>query len=127
MNLSKYFNGYLIATSSHTSSTLVRLWSSHRQGCLKIDHHFLTLVQFLAFIYGNSLSIILHAVRYSAEGGQYYRNRTIHGMTWRSTSITFDCLIVYLKDEPFHIPQAQAYCRGEFSSWDPKITTPPGL
>ncbi|KAJ7124763.1 glucosyltransferase [Mycena crocata] len=30
-------------------------------------------------------------------------------------------------DEPFHIPQAQAYCRGEFDSWDPKITTPPGL
>lgn len=30
-------------------------------------------------------------------------------------------------DEPFHIPQAQAYCRGEFLSWDPKITTPPGL
>ncbi|PPQ92704.1 hypothetical protein CVT25_014011 [Psilocybe cyanescens] len=30
-------------------------------------------------------------------------------------------------DEPFHIPQAQAYCRGEFSSWDSKITTPPGL
>jgi len=30
-------------------------------------------------------------------------------------------------DEPFHIPQAQAYCRGEFNAWDPKITTPPGL
>ncbi|KAJ7693638.1 glucosyltransferase [Mycena rosella] len=30
-------------------------------------------------------------------------------------------------DEPFHIPQAQAYCRGEFDTWDPKITTPPGL
>ncbi|KAF5356234.1 hypothetical protein D9756_004172 [Leucocoprinus leucothites] len=30
-------------------------------------------------------------------------------------------------DEPFHIPQVQAYCRGEFSTWDPKITTPPGL
>ncbi|KAF8342782.1 glucosyltransferase [Cantharellus anzutake] len=30
-------------------------------------------------------------------------------------------------DEPFHIPQAQAYCRGEWDSWDPKITTPPGL
>ncbi|KAK0198488.1 glucosyltransferase [Armillaria mellea] len=30
-------------------------------------------------------------------------------------------------DEPFHIPQAQAYCRGEFITWDPKITTPPGL
>ncbi|KAI5119916.1 hypothetical protein M0805_000881 [Coniferiporia weirii] len=30
-------------------------------------------------------------------------------------------------DEPFHVPQAQAYCRGEWSAWDPKITTPPGL
>jgi len=30
-------------------------------------------------------------------------------------------------DEPFHIPQAQAYCRGEYETWDPKITTPPGL
>ncbi|KAF9056698.1 glucosyltransferase [Panaeolus papilionaceus] len=30
-------------------------------------------------------------------------------------------------DEPFHIPQAQAYCRGDFGYWDPKITTPPGL
>ncbi|KAF7320168.1 hypothetical protein MKEN_00801300 [Mycena kentingensis (nom. inval.)] len=30
-------------------------------------------------------------------------------------------------DEPFHIPQAQAYCRGEFNTWDPKLTTPPGL
>ncbi|KAJ6501617.1 glucosyltransferase [Mycena vitilis] len=30
-------------------------------------------------------------------------------------------------DEPFHIPQVQAYCRGEYEYWDPKITTPPGL
>lgn len=30
-------------------------------------------------------------------------------------------------DEPFHIPQVLAYCRGEWSTWDPKITTPPGL
>ncbi|KAL1707042.1 glycosyltransferase family 59 protein [Schizophyllum commune] len=30
-------------------------------------------------------------------------------------------------DEPFHVPQAQAYCAGNFSHWDPKITTPPGL
>ncbi|KII93695.1 glycosyltransferase family 59 protein [Plicaturopsis crispa FD-325 SS-3] len=30
-------------------------------------------------------------------------------------------------DEPFHVPQAQAYCRGEYTTWDPKITTPPGL
>eukprot|EP00834_Sanchytrium_tribonematis_P004779 NODE_254_length_11700_cov_0.671580.p3 type:complete len:403 gc:universal NODE_254_length_11700_cov_0.671580:8801-10009(+) len=29
-------------------------------------------------------------------------------------------------DEPFHIPQAQRYCKYDFT-WDPKITTPPGL
>lgn len=31
------------------------------------------------------------------------------------------------QDEPFHVPQAQAYCKGEYTTWDPKITTPPGL
>eukprot|EP00268_Persea_americana_P018828 TRINITY_DN19626_c0_g1_i5.p1 TRINITY_DN19626_c0_g1~~TRINITY_DN19626_c0_g1_i5.p1 ORF type:complete len:512 (+),score=41.58 TRINITY_DN19626_c0_g1_i5:227-1762(+) len=30
-------------------------------------------------------------------------------------------------DEIFHIPQAQQYCRGDFKSWDPMITTPSGL
>ncbi|KAH8590491.1 DIE2/ALG10 family-domain-containing protein [Bisporella sp. PMI_857] len=30
-------------------------------------------------------------------------------------------------DEVFHIPQAQAYCVGDFHIWDPKLTTPPGL
>ncbi|XP_028783489.1 dol-P-Glc:Glc(2)Man(9)GlcNAc(2)-PP-Dol alpha-1,2-glucosyltransferase isoform X1 [Neltuma alba] len=30
-------------------------------------------------------------------------------------------------DEIFHIPQAQKYCKGDFRSWDPMITTPPGL
>ncbi|KAF7845496.1 dol-P-Glc:Glc(2)Man(9)GlcNAc(2)-PP-Dol alpha-1,2-glucosyltransferase isoform X1 [Senna tora] len=30
-------------------------------------------------------------------------------------------------DEIFHIPQAQKYCKGNFGSWDPMITTPPGL
>lgn len=30
-------------------------------------------------------------------------------------------------DEIFHIPQAQQYCVGNFSYWDSKITTPPGL
>lgn len=30
-------------------------------------------------------------------------------------------------DEPFHAPQAQAYCDGKWDVWDPKITTPPGL
>lgn len=30
-------------------------------------------------------------------------------------------------DEIFHIPQAQKYCQGKFSEWDPMITTLPGL
>eukprot|EP00898_Chlorokybus_atmophyticus_P001065 jgi/Chlat1/195/Chrsp1S03262 len=30
-------------------------------------------------------------------------------------------------DEIFHIPQAQRYCQLDFHSWDPKITTFPGL
>ncbi|XP_066580171.1 dol-P-Glc:Glc(2)Man(9)GlcNAc(2)-PP-Dol alpha-1,2-glucosyltransferase [Amia ocellicauda] len=30
-------------------------------------------------------------------------------------------------DEIFHIPQAQRYCQGRFSEWDPMITTLPGL
>jgi len=30
-------------------------------------------------------------------------------------------------DEIFHIPQAQRYCDGNFTAWDPKITTLPGL
>ncbi|XP_071816104.1 dol-P-Glc:Glc(2)Man(9)GlcNAc(2)-PP-Dol alpha-1,2-glucosyltransferase-like [Apostichopus japonicus] len=30
-------------------------------------------------------------------------------------------------DEIFHVPQAQKYCAGNFTEWDPMITTPPGL
>lgn len=30
-------------------------------------------------------------------------------------------------DEIFHVPQAQRYCQGNFTHYDPKITTPPGL
>ncbi|KAA6411813.1 MAG: hypothetical protein FRX48_03963 [Lasallia pustulata] len=30
-------------------------------------------------------------------------------------------------DEVFHVRQAQAYWRGQWRIWDPKITTPPGL
>lgn len=33
----------------------------------------------------------------------------------------------YSQDEPFHIPQTQQYCSGDFQGWDPKITTFPGL
>ncbi|XP_078276015.1 dol-P-Glc:Glc(2)Man(9)GlcNAc(2)-PP-Dol alpha-1,2-glucosyltransferase isoform X4 [Rhinoraja longicauda] len=30
-------------------------------------------------------------------------------------------------DEEFHVPQAQRFCSGSFSEWDPMITTLPGL
>ncbi|KAG2187304.1 hypothetical protein INT44_004989 [Umbelopsis vinacea] len=30
-------------------------------------------------------------------------------------------------DEIFHIPQAQRYCKADYWTWDPMITTPPGL
>lgn len=32
-----------------------------------------------------------------------------------------------IQDELFHIPQAQRYCASDFHTWDPKLTTPPGL
>lgn len=31
------------------------------------------------------------------------------------------------QDEIFHVPQAQNYCAGHYSHWDPMITTLPGL
>ncbi|KAL6507990.1 hypothetical protein OROGR_024185 [Orobanche gracilis] len=36
-------------------------------------------------------------------------------------------IMVEFQDEIFHVPQAQQYCRDNFRSWDPMITTPPGL
>jgi alpha-1,2-glucosyltransferase len=38
-----------------------------------------------------------------------------------------ELLLTITQDEVFHIPQAQAYCSGDFHIWDPKLTTPPGL
>ncbi|RPA89181.1 hypothetical protein L873DRAFT_1784315 [Choiromyces venosus 120613-1] len=43
-----------------------------------------------------------------------------------STYINYVVPEPYL-DEAFHIPQAQAYCRNAFRTWDPKLTTPAGL
>jgi alpha-1,2-glucosyltransferase len=31
------------------------------------------------------------------------------------------------QDEIFHVPQAQRYCQAQFDTYDPKLTTPPGL
>ncbi|KAL4198932.1 hypothetical protein AMTRI_Chr03g48560 [Amborella trichopoda] len=43
-------------------------------------------------------------------------------------SILFNYIVpdAYM-DEIFHLPQAQKYCNGDFRSWDPMITTLPGL
>lgn len=32
-----------------------------------------------------------------------------------------------VQDEFFHVRQAEAYLKGRWDIWDPKITTPPGL
>jgi alpha-1,2-glucosyltransferase len=44
---------------------------------------------------------------------------------WRR-QVQTEVLEPYL-DEVFHVPQAQAYWAGQWTHWDPKITTPPGL
>ncbi|KAH6639335.1 alpha-1,2 glucosyltransferas-like protein alg10 [Boeremia exigua] len=47
-----------------------------------------------------------------------------------STTVWFGLVNIHVPDpyldEFFHIPQAQNYCAGDYT-WDPKITTPPGL
>ncbi|KAJ5758736.1 Dol-P-Glc:Glc(2)Man(9)GlcNAc(2)-PP-Dol alpha-1-2-glucosyltransferase [Penicillium odoratum] len=44
---------------------------------------------------------------------------------WR-TKVQAEVPEPYL-DEVFHVPQAQAYWAHQWTHWDPKITTPPGL
>ncbi|KAJ5907610.1 Dol-P-Glc:Glc(2)Man(9)GlcNAc(2)-PP-Dol alpha-1-2-glucosyltransferase [Penicillium taxi] len=44
---------------------------------------------------------------------------------WRA-KVTTEVPEPYL-DEVFHVPQAQEYWAHKWTSWDPKITTPPGL
>lgn len=44
---------------------------------------------------------------------------------WR-TQVQAEVPQPYL-DEVFHVPQAQAYWNHQWTHWDPKITTPPGL
>lgn len=44
-----------------------------------------------------------------------------------SSKHQFATLAHKIQDEVFHIPQAQAYCRWDYATWDPKLTTPPGL
>ena len=45
--------------------------------------------------------------------------------TWRQL-VNLVVPVPYL-DEIFHAPQAQTYWDGDWSQWDPKITTPPAL
>ncbi|KAF7694058.1 dol-P-Glc:Glc(2)Man(9)GlcNAc(2)-PP-Dol alpha-1,2-glucosyltransferase [Silurus meridionalis] len=42
------------------------------------------------------------------------------------SKITLEQRETYM-DEIFHVPQAQKYCEGKFTEWDPMITTLPGL
>ncbi|CAD5210447.1 unnamed protein product [Bursaphelenchus xylophilus] len=41
------------------------------------------------------------------------------------TRLYYDIVPNPYMDEVFHIPQARAYCDGNYTQWDPMITTPP--
>lgn len=60
-----------------------------------------------------------------AQRAECPSNRAVHG----SLSVLYPSPHDFnvLQDEPFHVPQVQAYCNGDWSYWDQKITTPPGL
>ncbi|OAD74167.1 glycosyltransferase family 59 protein [Phycomyces blakesleeanus NRRL 1555(-)] len=47
-------------------------------------------------------------------------------LAWESSKVRNYVSKPYM-DEIFHVPQAQRYCMGDYASWDPKLTTPPGL
>jgi hypothetical protein len=64
---------------------------------------------------------------YGVEGGQRHRHGALHGVCCPASYFELQPNLHCLQDEPFHVPQAQAYCKGEWTTWDPKITTPPGL
>ncbi|CAG0916382.1 unnamed protein product [Notodromas monacha] len=48
-------------------------------------------------------------------------------ISWNISVYLFSVNPSLVVDEVYHVPQAQRYCDGNFSYWDPKITTPPGL
>ncbi|KZC14819.1 PREDICTED: putative Dol-P-Glc:Glc(2)Man(9)GlcNAc(2)-PP-Dol alpha-1,2-glucosyltransferase [Dufourea novaeangliae] len=52
-------------------------------------------------------------------------------LIFSSVVVLFICLNnvqpYYFIDEVFHVPQTLQYCAGNFTQWDPKITTLPGL
>ena len=65
--------------------------------------------------------VVLKAVNEEVTEPYMVRHCFVSGRTRTESG---ECV---LQDEPFHVPQAQAYCNGDYWSWDPKITTPPGL
>lgn len=56
----------------------------------------------------------------------YLHNICIHTFVCIAVFFVLNCMCFW-QDEIFHVPQAQQYCKGNFTSWDPMITTPPGL
>ena len=81
-------------------------------------------------LYANLLYSLLRRNCFGLERGQQHRLGTLHGkQTFKQfrSSVRRYLTSPSPKDEPFHVTQSQAYCRGEWTTWDPKITTPPGL
>ena len=70
---------------------------------------------------------VLRGRHYGIKGSQQCRHRTLHGVCRPAGHSVLEPSSCRPQDEPFHAPQAQAYCNGEWTTWDPKITTPPGL
>ncbi|XP_014362804.2 putative Dol-P-Glc:Glc(2)Man(9)GlcNAc(2)-PP-Dol alpha-1,2-glucosyltransferase [Papilio machaon] len=65
---------------------------------------------------------------------EYLKYHTLLGILLMSyytiSKLIFDKVFTTLPviiDELYHLPQGMLYCKGNFSYWDPKITTLPGL
>jgi hypothetical protein len=77
----------------------------------------------------STIEIVCNAVAYSSMTGAtiaalaFAAYATVQA--WVLSSVNQAVPDDYM-DEIFHGPQARRYCRGE-SSWDPKITTFPGI
>ena len=59
--------------------------------------------------------------------GSFYETSSSRIFLTSSKWIFTRLIPFYFKDEIFHIPQVQKYCAGDFTYWDKKITTFPGL
>jgi hypothetical protein len=65
---------------------------------------------------------------YQCVSGAYSEHKSslfLHGKY--SNYNDFIIILMIYKDEPFHVNQTVEYCKNNFTSWDPKITTFPGL